>query len=443
MTTIDETRIRHALQRSLDQELPPADAEDRILLRFRKTVADRGARAGAPPVNRRMLAGLLVAASLAIIGGTLAGAVALRNHGHPTGSPAKHPVVVTHAPAPTVSTSPAPTAANGAVTGFQPLSMTAVSEQEFWVLGTDGFCSSCSATILHTQDGGRTFSALPAPPFTFAHDSQSPEPTTVNDLRFADPMNGWAFGPSLWSTHDGGQHWQRLSGFQYLERLEPGGGGYVYAVTDSCGVPLNASVCTVQLHRARATGDAWSVVLQLSMPSGPPPSLGVHGDSVWLMNGAELYGSSDDGMSFAKLKGPCDAGLGGGISPVSATVLWGFCPTGTQGFPWRSTDSGRTVSTGAGAGTSVRGCSNGGMVAPLSASTAFVINCGASRLVETSDGGSSYHPVSAIAGNEAWWIGFTDPAVGYVIVPTADAMHSQLWRTSDSGAHWTQLRFSR
>jgi hypothetical protein len=161
------------------------------------------------------------------------------------------------------------------------------------------------------------------------------------------------------------------------------------------------------------------------------------------MDNAQLWRSLDAGAHFAKLSGPCQAELGGSIDPVSAQVVWGFCPTGTEGFPWRSVDSGRTLSTGAGADTSVGGCSNGGMVAALTASTAFVINCGASPLVETSDGGSSYHPVRAITGNQAWWIGFTDASVGYVIVPTADAMHSQLWRTSDSGAHWTQLRFSR
>jgi len=31
----------------------------------------------------------------------------------------------------------------------------------------------------------------------------------VRQVRFADADNGWAFGPDLWATHDGGAHWGR------------------------------------------------------------------------------------------------------------------------------------------------------------------------------------------------------------------------------------------
>ena len=41
-------------------------------------------------------------------------------------------------------------------------------------------------------------------------------PTGVSQVRFYNTSDGWAFGPQLWATHNGGQSWQQIG---------PAGGG--------------------------------------------------------------------------------------------------------------------------------------------------------------------------------------------------------------------------
>ena len=54
--------------------------------------------------------------------------------------------------------------------------------------------------ILQTTDGGRTFTAIrPAGPLTSAPVHR------YSQIRFADANNGFAYGPNLYATHDGGR----------------------------------------------------------------------------------------------------------------------------------------------------------------------------------------------------------------------------------------------
>ena len=82
-------------------------------------------------------------------------------------------------------------AGSPALAGFAPQWLTAVSANEFW-LGGHGL-------VLHTADGGRHFSRLPAPPAS-------------GDVRFANSRDGFAFGwrTPLYTNHDGGRTWQSL-----------------------------------------------------------------------------------------------------------------------------------------------------------------------------------------------------------------------------------------
>lgn len=311
--------------------------------------------------------------------------------------------------------------------------MTAVSETQFWVLGTEGSCTGCTARLAHTIDGGRTFNAVSAPPTPYANYYQSPGQESISAVRFADGVDGWAFGPGLWATHDDGMHWRTINVHGAVVDLEPGAGGWVYASINEC-TPGAPAACRVRLIRSSASGDVWSDVLTITGVQAPPPALGVHGTSVWFMDAANLWRSSNAGLSFEKHVSPCAADLGGNLDPVTTEVIWAFCPTGNAGAPALSTNSGVTfAATGGGF------FSNGGMVAGLSSRSAFVTGSGDGGLVHTDDGGATYRSVTLTPGELAGWAAFTDATVGYVLVETADGMHSQLWRTQDAGASWAPV----
>ncbi|MGO8685752.1 MAG: WD40/YVTN/BNR-like repeat-containing protein [Candidatus Dormibacteria bacterium] len=330
--------------------------------------------------------------------------------------------------APSISLSPAPV-------GFEPEAVTAVSESEYWVLGTDGVCSGCTPRIWQTTDAGQTFSPIPAPPAQFANPTQG-SATSVSDLRFADSVDGWAFGPGLWATHDDGEAWQSAALPGEVIDLEPGAGGYVYSVVDRCVMGGNGP-CPVELMRSTTATDRWSAVLSLQDEGQPPPSLGVHGADVWLLGATGLWRSLDFGATFTQLPTPCSAHLGGRIDPVTATAVWAFCPTGNEGGPLVSTDGGQSFRSAYGGEV----WSNAAEIAALSSSTAFLTGIGG--LDETVDGGASYGVVPAFGGSAAWWLGFTDASVGYAWVADQlpDTTQLQLWRTDDGGAEWTLVNF--
>ena len=376
----------------------------------------------------------LVAAALGV--GCGVDTAGTRIPGPPTSSSAKQASPST---APATATGPfgkpaAPSTPSGTPTapaGFQPEAVTAVSESQYWVLGTAGDCTSCPPLIWHTTDAGQTFTSIPAPPTQFANASQGAT-TSVSDLRYADGVDGWAFGPGLWATHDDGGQWRSIDLQGDVVDLEPGAGGYVYAVVDLCVMGGNG-VCPLEVVRSTAASDAWSVVLTLSDEGEPPPSLGVHGADVWLLGGTGLWRSLDDGASFDQLPTPCSADLGGTIDPVTASVVWAFCPTGLEGGPWVSTDGGAGFRSAYGNEV----WSNSAKVSALSASNALLTGIGG--LDETNNGGASYRTVPAFGGSGAWWLGFTDASVGYAWVADQlpEGTQLQLWRTTDGGARWT------
>jgi hypothetical protein len=166
-------------------------------------------------------------------------------------------------------------------------------------------------------------------------------------------------------------------------------------------------------------------------------AIGVHGTSLWVMQfgSGEVWISHDAGASFTAGRFPCVRGLTDSIDPVSDSVLWVFCVTGTEGGPVVSTDGGHTW----GSVQSGCLCSNGAVVAGTSAATAFVSDASGALRV-TRDGGATY---STILNWQApgGWVGFTDASVGYAIVPGQAGPGMQLSRTSDGGANWNQVQF--
>lgn len=304
---------------------------------------------------------------------------------------------------------------------FTPLSFTAVSDDEFWLLG--------NGVIEHTTDGGANFTPIDASALRGLGQAG-----TLPTLRFADQRDGWAFvsgaGGAIYATHDGGATWTQLHLGAVLAFAT--GGGYAYAVTADCTV----SGCSgYAFRRTPVMQDAWTKTALPFTSDGSVLDLAAHGRELWLLGTRApaapghdvLARSADAGAIFTVVPGPCTPGLGGDLEPVSASVLWAVCPTGMLAGGLRSTDGGRSFHALGGLELA-----NSALLAPASATTAVIAN--GNEVKRTTDGGATWSTPATPSTTTPWtWAGFTDAHVGTAIVG------HQLWRTTDGGADWRVL----
>jgi hypothetical protein len=299
--------------------------------------------------------------------------------------------------------------------GFQPLSFTAISANDFWLLGR--------TAIARTTDGGTTFDAIPAPPLP-------PPGETTPVLRFADADDGFAYLPQVantfYATHDGGATWHRVTLGPVIAFAT--GGGYVSVVAAQC---TTTGDCTKErFERARVSSDEWSSSALPFTPSAPEADLAAHGSTLWLLapkgnSHDELAKSTDGGATFSTTTGPCYSDLGGDVEPSSASVLWAICPTGMLSGAWRSTDTGESF-----ASLKTPELVNSALIAPASDTTAVIAQGTEEKLLRTTDAGATWSPV-ARSPEDVSFIGFTDASTGAAL-----ARNGTLWRTTDGGASW-------
>jgi hypothetical protein len=354
-------------------------------------------------------------------------------------------------PAPTTAAPPtttAPARTNSVPVGFVPLSFTAISDSDYWVLGSVPCARGRCTAIARTTDGGASFSAIPAPELQDVG-AAGAQP----NLRFAERDDGWAFvngdGGAFYVTHDGGASWHPVARRSLIAFAT--GGGYVYAVTarctpDSCGA--------FRFERAPVSRDAWTTSAMPFPPDSPVLDLSAHGTSVWLLAtragqvGGSRYDvlahSTDAGKSFTVGDGPCFPGLGGTLAPSSANVLWAVCPTGMMAGAARSTDGGVTFAPL----HLQKEIPNSTALAPASNESALlIINAAGASPLLTTDAGVHWTAPKTPAGATAWaWAGFTDAGTGAALVQTrydaaARIQLQQLWRTTDGGSSWSVVRF--
>jgi photosystem II stability/assembly factor-like uncharacterized protein len=347
-----------------------------------------------------------------------------------------------------VTTTAAPSTGSAVPVGFVPQSFTAISDSDYWVLGSVPCPGGRCTAIARTTDGGASFSSVRAP------DLQNVGAAGAQpNLRFADHDDGWAFvngdGGAFYVTHDGGASWHHVGRRSLIAFAT--GGGYVYAVTARC-TPDSCSA--FRFERAPVSLDAWTTSVMPFPPDSPVLDLSAHGTSVWVLAtragqvGGSRYDvlahSTDAGKSFTVGDGPCFPGLGGTLAPSSANVLWAVCPTGMMAGAARSIDCGVTF-----APLHLQNeIPNSTALAPASDESALlIINAGGATPLLTTDAGAHWTTPRAPVGATAWaWAGFTDAETGAAIVQTrydtaGRVQLQQLWRTTDGGSSWSVVRF--
>jgi hypothetical protein len=154
---------------------------------------------------------------------------------------------------PDKTASPSPSATHPAIApsgqahpvppNFQPTSVTFVSSHTAWVIGQAGTPGTCAnkdpyvcTSVARTDDAGQTWQGGPAP------DTGGPSGATgVSGIRFLNDTYGWAFGPELWATDDGGDSWTQVNtGGTRVTDLEASG-GRAYALFATCSTPSGVS----------------------------------------------------------------------------------------------------------------------------------------------------------------------------------------------------------
>jgi hypothetical protein len=453
--------------RSALHDLAPDAAPDRLVDR----VASIPSRTPAfvPRRSFMRLATALAAAAVIVV---VAAAVILTRPGGSSpiaGAPATSTAVPTmpaSAPA-TASPSAASSAAPAGVpvpAGFQAASVTFASPDLGWVLGTAQCSAPPCTSILRTSDGGQTWTAIQAPATKILGAglaTEAPVGSGVSGLRFADPSDGWAFGPDLWATHDGGATWHQVTipgmASAQVVALEASAGSVqavLYNMTSTSGSGVRVASSPVGT-------DDWTVSpLRVEFGAGPVPStqLVLAGTTGWLLQvdrtvvgGARLVNGT-----WVAWTPPCASVVGPAVLAASSpTELVAACDVGLWSTPqgehlYVSHDGGTTFTE---SGTPVPLDQTAEIANPAAGSVVVAgTTSQGSAIVGSFDGGLTWQTMltSGLSGSQApmfTYLGFTTSTQGVAITAsgagTANGLQQvgTLLMTRDGGHTWVAVAF--
>ena len=467
---MDEPRddIDNWLQERVTPLLPHPGAFEQIRKRARRrkvghaALATAGAVivvAGAVTVPRLILNGPIGGTPLAQSSSTATVRGSSPGSPRPSVSGTSGPEATSAAPAPTLAPVPA---------NFAASSVTFVSTGTGWVIGqagTPGHCgppkaNDCTSVAI-TDDAGATWHGSPAPVT-----SAPAGGTGASQIRSLDGLNGWAFGPQLYATHDGGHHWARIpthgmrvTGLETVNRT-------AYAVWARCigtGADFAEACTSFSLYSSPAGANRWSPV---PGATGLQASGGAQASAQLVLTGARGYLLTPAGglisgpvtsparwRAVTTLAGipvalPCAPGAAGASGhPLQAMLastgpgLVLLCAPQASGNRqaknlYYSADGGRSWSQAGsaparGIAMSLSGTPGGPVLVATSGGIDFSANApGASGALTwrsasgaTAPGGYSY-------------VGMTTSQQG-VAIP-ADLNADAVWFTYDGGAHWQE-----
>ena len=367
----------------------------------------------------------------------------------PSGSPTSSAsAVVTPAPSPLPSSTPSPSTTGvpvSAESGFQPNSVTFVSLQIGWALGSVPCASGTCLALRRTLDAGRSWAAVAAPPTLYAPANSGKQ--GVGQIRFADPLDGWAFGSELWSTHDGGAHWTK-SGLSDVAALEAAD-GHVHAIA------FQQANGSFGIETSPTTRDAWAATGSLQIGAGPVPSsdLVLQGTTGWAIENDRtvVEGARLASGHWVPWHAPCATNGGTAvISTPTVSSMVAVCeegtwaPSGYKGPPavraYFSNTGGSTFFLG---GT-VPGVGDAGAAVVASPSPGAAVTDAQTNsgwdLVETFNSGASWRIVATVPESlQFTYLGFTSSSQGVAI--ESGSQTSVLLMTFDGGRVWSPVKF--
>jgi hypothetical protein len=345
------------------------------------------------------------------------------------------------------------------------LSVTFVGVSTGWVMGQTipaGRCDLATAPAclaLHrTDSAGAAWHAVSPPP------THGPDGATgVSQIRFLNLSDGWAFGPQLWATHDGGRTWTQIPTHGWRVTALEARGQQVFSVWAQCaGAGAGfASRCTAfAVHSSPAGSDAWKPVLGASAGSGTArtgtaASLLLTGTAAYLLppdgivSSGPLTGTSlrPAAETASPASAPCrpgpaqpDGQPSGALLASASSSLYLLCAGPSAGSQqskavYTSANGGRTwqrTGRAPAAGTAFF----------LSGSPSGALVLATSRGIEVSaDGGASWSAAGGTTPPGGFaYAGMTTSAQG-VAVPADPSQHA-VWFTYDGGSTWQRFPVS-
>jgi photosystem II stability/assembly factor-like uncharacterized protein len=333
---------------------------------------------------------------------------------------------------------------------FAAQSITWVSPTRGWMLGSAPCGARSCRDVVATTNGGRTWvlrGKVRAPLSPYGHRG-------VTELRFANRQIGWAYGPALHATTDGGASW--------LPEAIPGGGRRVLAMTAGTDAaylvesackpnrPLNHCHHPSILWTSQPPGAGWTKV-SVNLPVSNQGLLASVG---WVAYVAipRLYPDRDvlyatvDGTTWERRTVPCskprDETLTS-VAPMAKRRVALLC-IGDPGIGksvkrvFRSNDAARTLRS---AGTAPLLGITSQLAATPDGTLALASFSSGSWIYRNVEGRTWTTAADLGDGGEGWNdIGFTTDTTGFVIHgPEAFFGPGELWGTTDAGATWGPL----
>jgi hypothetical protein len=324
--------------------------------------------------------------------------------------------------------------------------MTFVSASDGWVLGTAPCAVQPCTSIVRTTDGGASWVGIPAPKFPLDPSSWQ---TGLNYLRFANTLDGFAYGSELWATYDGGASWQQVPMPGRIGDLETAAGVVYAAVVGQDGA--------VTIYRSPASGGAWTPVpgLPAAVPNPsdtPPISLGritLHGTAAWIILGGQLY-ATQTGVTWVHEPVTCAPQYAmAGTAAYSSEQLTLLC-AGNSGMGSEAKMVYSSSDGGAGF-TLMRAWAGPGdqfdVLAEPTPQHIFLATFSAATWLDvSSDGGSTWGTALTIDDGGLGWsdFGFTTPTQGDAIegkVGNPAGGTSSMYMTWDAGQTWHEITF--
>jgi hypothetical protein len=332
---------------------------------------------------------------------------------------------------------------------FAASSVTFVSTEEAFVLGTAPCAKAPCTSILRTLDRGASWRGLPAPVVTLGNRQAGTTSPAVWGIRFANPADGFVYGNGLWETSDGGERWtSAVSPAGSIESLEVID-GQVLALTATC-TPNNGCGQTDTLVRRPLTGGRWQQVARVTEPGG----IATQAKVAAVIDGSRVLITTNGGLSTVTQAGPCGTAEVPAPAAVAVTGPDGLALECAGGAAAGSVQKTVYVSDDLGAhwqraGSPANGGDPGGLSAGSASQLVAAAFSGGSFLYHSGDGGAKWS-TAFFAGDGGLGfndLGFTTPTDGVVVYGpvfsdnNAEGSPGQLLLTSNGGASWQKVSY--
>jgi hypothetical protein len=349
---------------------------------------------------------------------------------------------------------PSPGPAAPVPPSFRPTSATFIGTQTGWVIGqagTPGHCATAyCTTVARTSDGGATWSGAPAPL------AGAPAGATgVSQLRFLDGSDGWAFGPELYATHDGGRSWTRVDtgGLRVTQVETVGHRAFgLFASCSGTGSAYAGQCASYTLYSSPAGADDWAPVgtatsgLAAAAAPGAASLVLTASRGYLLAPDGTLYAGPAGGGAWAQASAiPCPVGppladgqpTGALLAAATADDLVLACASSSAPGSAQT----KRIYTSADGGTSWQSAGSGpslGLATSLAASPAGAFVLATGRGLDLRPAGSTTWraaQLNAAAPKGGFgYVGMTTDAQGIAL--PANPAAGTVWLTYDGGRSW-------